>query len=55
MVVKRKESVFDMQETETKMPVKLTVQVWDADLVSADDFLGIDVTASYYHMFFVLI
>ena len=37
---KKKESVFDMEETLMKVPAKLTLQVWDADLVSADDFLG---------------
>ncbi len=40
IVMKKKEHAFSMEETEEKMPAKLTVQVWDADLVSSDDYLG---------------
>ena len=40
LVIKKKESVFSWDETESKMPAKLTLQVWDADHISADDFLG---------------
>ena len=40
IVMMQKESIFAMQETEVKVPCKLTLQVWDADLVSSDDFLG---------------
>jgi hypothetical protein len=45
IVYKKKESVFDMDETLMKVPAKMTLQVWDADLVSADDFLGESDTA----------
>ena len=45
---KQKASIFDMDESETKIPAKLTLQVWDADLVSADDFLGkLDLTLTF--------
>lgn len=40
LVFKRKLGVFDLDETEMKMPCKLTLQVWDNDTFSADDFLG---------------
>ena len=40
IVVNKKESVFSWDETETKLPAKLNLQVWDADHISADDFLG---------------
>jgi len=40
IVYKTKGSVFDTTDTELKVPAKLTLQVWDADIVSADDFLG---------------
>lgn len=41
IVVKRKESVFSWDESELKMPAALTLQVWDADHISSDDFLGL--------------
>ena len=40
VVFYKKESIFDMHETEFKVPPNFTIQVWDADLVSPDDFLG---------------
>ncbi|XP_031785250.1 otoferlin isoform X4 [Nasonia vitripennis] len=40
MIVSRKASVFARDETEQKMPCKLTLQVWDSDHFSKDDFLG---------------
>ena len=40
IVVTRKESVLSWDETETKIPAKIHMQVWDADHFSADDFLG---------------
>lgn len=34
------DSIFSFEEGEQKLPCKVQMQVWDADLVSADDFLG---------------
>ncbi|CAH2245475.1 otoferlin isoform X3 [Pelobates cultripes] len=40
IVISKKESMFSWDETEYKIPARLTMQVWDADHFSADDFLG---------------
>ncbi|XP_026527237.1 otoferlin [Notechis scutatus] len=40
IVISKKESMFSWDETEYKIPSRLTLQVWDADHFSADDFLG---------------
>ena len=39
-MVSKKESVLSWDETEFRLPARLTLQVWDADHFSADDFLG---------------
>ncbi|XP_058456835.1 myoferlin-like [Malaya genurostris] len=40
MVVTRKKSFYEQLDTEEKVPPVLTVQLWDNDLFSRDDFLG---------------
>ena len=41
IIKKNTEGTFLSSEAEEeKLPAKLTLQVWDADIVSADDFLG---------------
>ncbi|CAH1179264.1 unnamed protein product [Phaedon cochleariae] len=39
VILRKKESLFAMDETEFKLPCKLTLQVWDNDTFSKDDFL----------------
>jgi len=40
IVYKKKDSVFEAHESEYKVPPTLTLQIWDNDLISSDDFLG---------------
>ena len=40
MVVKKKEHFYNLTKTERRLPPMLTMQVWDNDLFSPDDFLG---------------
>ena len=40
VVISKKESLFSWDETTSKVPARLTLQVWDADHFSKDDFLG---------------
>lgn len=40
MLVIKKKSPFEKFDTELKMPAILTLQIWDNDSFSMDDFLG---------------
>ncbi|MEQ2303508.1 hypothetical protein AMECASPLE_017652, partial [Ameca splendens] len=40
VVFKKKESIFSLEESEFRQPAVLTLQVWDYDRISANDFLG---------------
>ncbi|KAL5474945.1 hypothetical protein EMCRGX_G026978 [Ephydatia muelleri] len=40
MVIKRKEHFYSLDKTESFVPPRLTLQVWDNDLISPDDFIG---------------
>ncbi|XP_065062327.1 otoferlin-like isoform X2 [Rhopilema esculentum] len=40
IVIKKKATFFSWDESEEKVPPRLTLQVWDADAFSADDFIG---------------
>uniref|UniRef100_A0A4W3JUH3 Fer-1-like protein 4 n=1 Tax=Callorhinchus milii TaxID=7868 RepID=A0A4W3JUH3_CALMI len=40
IVYKKKESIFSLEESEFRQPAVLMLQVWDYDLISANDFLG---------------
>ncbi|KAG5868130.1 hypothetical protein JTB14_031438 [Gonioctena quinquepunctata] len=40
LVVRKKESIFALDEIEFKIPCVLNLQVWDNDSFSKDDFLG---------------
>uniref|UniRef100_A0A3P8YYU0 C2 domain-containing protein n=1 Tax=Esox lucius TaxID=8010 RepID=A0A3P8YYU0_ESOLU len=40
IIYKKKESIFSLEESEFRQPAVLVLQVWDYDLISANDFLG---------------
>nr|XP_046260385.1 fer-1-like protein 6 isoform X2 [Scatophagus argus] len=40
VVVRKRESIFSLDKTEQKLPAILTLQVWDFETLSSDDFLG---------------
>uniref|UniRef100_A0A182PZI8 C2 domain-containing protein n=1 Tax=Anopheles farauti TaxID=69004 RepID=A0A182PZI8_9DIPT len=45
LVVRRRKAFYEQYDTELKYPPVLTVQIWDNDSFSADDFLGtVDLT-----------
>jgi hypothetical protein len=37
----KKESILDVGNKEFKVPPVLSLQLWDADLISSDDMLGL--------------
>uniref|UniRef100_A0A182YBU5 C2 domain-containing protein n=1 Tax=Anopheles stephensi TaxID=30069 RepID=A0A182YBU5_ANOST len=40
LVIRRRKAFYEQYDTELKYPPVLTVQIWDNDAFSADDFLG---------------
>ncbi|XP_044072290.1 fer-1-like protein 6 isoform X2 [Siniperca chuatsi] len=40
VVVRKRENIFSLDKTEQKLPAILSLQVWDFDTLSSDDFLG---------------
>ena len=40
ILIKKKEHFWSLDDTETKIPPVLTLQIWDNDKFSADDFIG---------------
>ncbi|KAK5860785.1 hypothetical protein PBY51_022243 [Eleginops maclovinus] len=40
VVVRKKEHIFSLDKTEQKLPAILSLQVWDFETLSSDDFLG---------------
>ena len=40
MVVKKKEHFFSLDETETRLPPRLTVQLWDSEFIGPNQYLG---------------
>lgn len=41
VVVRKRESIFSLDKTEQKLPAILSLQVWDFETLSSDDFLGV--------------
>ena len=41
MVIKKKEHFYNLTKAEKRLPPILTMQIWDNDLFTPDDFLGI--------------
>jgi len=46
IVVRRKEHFWSLDATEIRQPPALEIQIWDNDLFSADDFLGLSLSLS---------
>lgn len=52
IVVSKRENIFSLDKTEQKLPAILSLQVWDFETLSSDDFLG--VFLSYFSQSVVL-
>lgn len=39
-MVSKRENIFSLDKTEQKLPAILSLQVWDFETLSSDDFLG---------------
>lgn len=40
-MVSKRENIFSLDKTEKKLPAILSLQVWDFETLSSDDFLGV--------------
>ena len=40
LVVKKKEHFFSLDTTERRVPPRLTVQLWDSELIGSDEYMG---------------
>lgn len=40
MIISKKRTTFEIYDTQIKIPTVLSVQIWDNDSFSSDDFLG---------------
>lgn len=40
-MVSKRENIFSLDKTEQKLPAILSLQVWDFETLSSDDFLGV--------------
>ena len=40
MVIKKKEHFYSLTTTDVHIPPRLTLQVWDNDFFSPDDYIG---------------
>lgn len=43
-MVSKRENIFSLDKTEKKLPAILSLQVWDFETLSSDDFLGVCVS-----------
>ena len=49
MVIKKKEHFYSLTETEHSILPVLTMQVWDNDIFTPDDFIGKHIHSSKIH------
>ena len=52
MVIKKKQHFYSLTKTEVHVPPRFTMQVWDNDLFSPDDFIGeLNAQVSIVHVY----